>query len=233
MQFQALAAAWSKFLLNNRMVKVSVYNLEGAVAGSMELPESIFGVAVNPELVHEAVRVLRSESRQVVAHTKTRGEVRGGGKKPWKQKGTGRARHGSIRSPIWKGGGVVFGPRNDRNFVIGMNRKARAKALYMTLSDKAANDQLIVLDGMPSDMKTSVARALLSKLPLKGNKKTLLALGTTQKEWRRSLRNLASTESMGATNLNVYDVLRYPNLVMTKEGLADFLKLRTSEATAQ
>lgn len=215
------------------MIKVSVYNLEGVQSGSMELPESIFGVPVNPELVHEAVRVLRSEARQVVAHTKTRGEVRGGGKKPWKQKGTGRARHGSIRSPIWKGGGVVFGPRNDRNYALAMNRKARVKALYMTLSDKAANEQLIVLDAMPKDMKTAAASALLAKLPLKGNKKTLLALGAAQKEWRRSLRNLAATASMGATNLNVYDVLRYPNLVMTKEGLAEFLNLRTTEKAAQ
>ncbi len=213
------------------MIKVNVYNLEGAATGSMELPESIFGVALNPELVHEAVRVLRSESRQVVAHTKTRGEVRGGGKKPWKQKGTGRARHGSIRSPIWKGGGVVFGPRNTRNFVLAMNRKARIKALYMTLSDKAANEQLLLIDGMPKDLKTSAAHTLLSKLPLKGNKKILLALGVAQKDARRSLRNIASTETMGAAHLNVYDILRFPNLVMTTEGLADFLKLRQTAAS--
>ncbi len=215
------------------MIKVPVYNLEGAAVGSMELPAEFFGVAVNPELIHEAVRVLRSEARQAVAHTKTRGEVRGGGRKPWKQKGTGRARHGSIRSPIWKGGGVVFGPRNNRNFVIGMNRKARTKALFMTLSDKATSEQLLVLEDMPKDMKTAAASVLLSKLPLKGNKKTLLALGVAEKEWRRALRNIASTESMGATNLNVYDVLRYPNLVMTKSGLADFLKLRNAESATK
>ncbi len=113
-----------------------IYNTSGKSVGNIKLPEGIFGLKWNADLVHEVVRLMNSNSRTAIAHTKTRGEVRGGGKKPWKQKGTGRARHGSSRSPIWVGGGVTHGPRNDKNFDRKINKKAKTKALFTILSRK-------------------------------------------------------------------------------------------------
>src|SRR3989338_4584896 len=127
-------------------MNVTVYQQEtGEPSGTTELNDRIFNVPVKPALIQRAVRTQESNSRQVLAHTKTRAEVRGGGRKPWKQKGTGRARHGSIRSPLWVGGGITFGPRSNRNFTQKVNRKVRKQALLMVLSDKVANDRLIVV----------------------------------------------------------------------------------------
>ncbi|MDE1941428.1 MAG: 50S ribosomal protein L4, partial [Patescibacteria group bacterium] len=114
-------------------MEATVYNQQGKSAGKISLPEDIFNVPWNADLVHEIVRLMNSNSRTPVAHTKTRGEVRGGGRKPWKQKGTGRARHGSTRSPIWVGGGVAHGPRNEKNYSRKINRKAKSKALFTIL----------------------------------------------------------------------------------------------------
>src|SRR3989339_449677 len=116
-------------------MNAKVYNIEGKNVGTVELPARLFGVEVKPEVVHQVVVGKQSNKRQVLAHTKTRADVSGGGKKPWKQKGTGRARHGSSRSPIWIGGGVTFGPRKDRNFGVKINKKMARKALAMALSD--------------------------------------------------------------------------------------------------
>src|SRR5579872_5354897 len=119
-------------------MKIKIYNKNLEVAGEVELNPKIFDVKTNVGLVEEAVRIQRANARAATAHTKTRGEIRGGGKKPWKQKGTGRARAGSIRSPLWRHGGVTFGPRSNRNYELKMNKKQWRKALYMVLSDKAA-----------------------------------------------------------------------------------------------
>src|ERR1700733_7837738 len=135
-------------------MKTSVYNQKGEVIGDVELNSKIFDVKPNQHLLAEAVRTQQSNSRQGTAHTKTRGEVSGGGKKPWKQKGTGRARAGSIRGPIWRHGGVSLGPRSDRNWELKMNKKAKTKALFMSLSDKAQNGQLIVVESMNIEPKT-------------------------------------------------------------------------------
>src|SRR3954468_2503145 len=129
-------------------MKSDIYNIQGKKAGTIELPESVFGVAWNDSLMHQVVTSMNSNSRTNVAHTKTRGEVRGGGKKPWKQKGTGRARHGSTRSPIWVGGGVAHGPRNDQNFSRKINKKVRAKALLTVLSRKYKDGEILFVDSL-------------------------------------------------------------------------------------
>ena len=130
------------------MAKVKVYNQEGKSTAEIELPADIFEVALNEGLLHQVVVALEANSRQVLAHTKDRSEVRGGGRKPWKQKGTGRARHGSIRSPIWKGGGVTFGPQKIRNFTKKLNKQVKRKALAMTLSDKVSNNNFIAIESL-------------------------------------------------------------------------------------
>src|SRR3989344_4067362 len=126
-------------------MKVDLYNQNGEVAGSVNLPKEIFEVKFNADLVHQIAVSQMANKRQVSAHTKIRSEVRGGGKKPWRQKGTGRARHGSIRSPLWRGGGITFGPRNDKVYEKDIPKKMRRKALLMALSQKAKNSQLVVL----------------------------------------------------------------------------------------
>ena len=131
-------------MLNNSMVKVAVYNTEGKKVSDQELPDRLFAVEPNHDMIHQVIVAQQNNHRRVLAHTKDRSEVRGGGKKPWRQKGTGRARHGSIRSPLWKGGGVTFGPRNDRNFSKNINRKMAFGALAMIMSDKVANKQFII-----------------------------------------------------------------------------------------
>ncbi len=192
---------------------VKLYSMDGKELGTRELPTRIFGVAVNPAFVEHAVVAQRANARATVAHTKTRAEVRGGGKKPWRQKGTGRARHGSIRSPIWRGGGVAFGPRPDRNYSIKINRKERQKALFMALSDKVASKRLVLLDAldMPS-IKTKQFAAALKKLPVE--KSVLLVLPSSNANVEKSARNVAGVTLIRANSLNVIDVLHHQCLVM-------------------
>lgn len=152
----------------NRMPSVNVYNVAGEVISTRELPAAVFAVPVNHGLLQLAVVAQRANRRVAVAHTKTRGEVRGGGRKPWRQKGTGRARHGSIRSPLWIGGGVVFGPRSDRNYQRKLNRRARRQALLQSLSAKVASQTLRLVDDLtPLQGKTKAAAGLLQKLQLR------------------------------------------------------------------
>ena len=132
-------------------MKVKIYNQEGKEVGSQELSEKVFGVKLDEGVVHQVAVAMFANRRQVLAHAKDRSEVRGGGKKPWKQKGTGRARHGSIRSPLWVGGGVTFGPTRDRNFKKKINEKTRRKAIFMCLSDRVKNNKLVLLDKIVID----------------------------------------------------------------------------------
>jgi large subunit ribosomal protein L4 len=146
-------------------VKLNVYNQKGEAAGSKEVSEAIFAVQANPVLIHEAVTAQMANMRTVLAHTKTRSEVRGGGKKPWRQKGTGRARVGSSRSPLWIGGGIIFGPNSDRNFSKKINKKAKRKAMFMVLSDKVANQKLAVLEKFTlENFKTKAVNEILNNL---------------------------------------------------------------------
>jgi large subunit ribosomal protein L4 len=204
-------------------MKVDIYNQKGEVIGGTNLPKDIFDVDFNSDLVHQVAVSLAANSRQISAHTKNRGEVRGGGKKPWRQKGTGRARHGSIRSPLWKGGGVTHGPRTERIFEREIPKKMRRKALFMVLSQKAKDKQLIILDrielgvdGKPA--KTKEMAAILSKLPC-NSQTTLVALPNYDKKIVLATRNINKTSVEDTRNINVLQLLNHKFLLSTKEGI--------------
>ena len=146
-------------------MKLNIYNQNGEVKGQKELSDKIFAVKANPGLINEAITAQTANMRTVLAHTKTRAEVRGGGKKPWRQKGTGRARVGSSRSPLWRSGGIIFGPNADRNFSKKINKKAKRKAMFMVLSDRAANNGLAILEKLTlADYKTKAMNEVLNNL---------------------------------------------------------------------
>jgi len=196
-----------------------MYNSEGKEEGTMELPSSVFGVELNPDLVHQVVVAQMGNQRQVSGNTKGRGAVSGGGRKPWAQKHTGNARAGSIRSPIWKGGGVSHGPTAERNFKKKINTKMRRKALFMVLSEKAKKDLLVVLHDLElAGGKTKTLGALLEKLPC-GQKRSLIALPQMNQAVIRAGNNLAYTSTIQARDLNVVDLLNRKYLVMPKESV--------------
>ncbi len=200
-------------------MKYPVYNKEGKEAGEVVLPKEIFEVKLNADLVHQIVVSQMGNKRQISAHTKTRSEVSGSGKKPWRQKGTGRARHGSIRSPLWKGGGVTFGPRNDKIYEREVPKKMRRKALFMVLSQKAKEKNLIVLDKLEIETpKTKIVVKSLSKLPCK-NQSLLIALPKYDKNTFLSARNIKKTGISEARNLNIVDLMTYKYLLMTKDSI--------------
>ena len=200
------------------MTKVKVYNIEGKESGEMDLPEEIFGLKVNDDLVHQAYVAHISNSRQVLADTKNRGEVRGGGKKPWKQKGTGRSRHGSSRSPIWKGGGVTFGPTNDRNFSKKINKKMKTKALFMVLSSKLKDNELIVMDDVKLEkVSTKSMSSVIDKLSVKG--KILFSFDKKDSNIFKSIKNIPNTAMIASNSLNIADLLKSKNLVINKKGI--------------
>jgi len=200
-------------------MKISVYNQEGKeIDQTILLPKDIFDIEAGQDLIHQVAVSQMANRREVIAHTKMRGEVSGGGKKPWKQKGTGRARHGSTRSPIWRHGGVAFGPRNDRVFKEKINKKMRRKALFMVLSAKAKNNLLLILDALDlKTAKTKIMAEILSKLPLKGT--TLIALPKLDKNILLAAENLVGIEVIEARNLNVLDLLSFKYLIMPKESI--------------
>jgi large subunit ribosomal protein L4 len=201
------------------MLKVSIYNQSGAKVGEHEIDAKIFGLKVNPAVVHQVLIAQMANARRVIADTKTRGEVSGGGKKPWKQKGTGRARHGSIRSPLWKGGGVVFGPRSDRNYSQKVNKKMKKKAILMCLSQKVAAEKLILLESLElSDGKTKTAAKMLKSLPV-DEKKVLVGLPAVNKNVMAGVKNLEKVWATDAGSLNVRDLLKYEYLLTTIDGL--------------
>jgi len=200
-------------------MKVDVYNQKGEVSGSAVLPKEIFEVKFNADLAHQVATSLMANKRQPIAHTKNRAEVRGGGKKPWRQKGTGRARHGSNRSPIWRGGGITFGPRNDKNYQREIPKKMRRKALLMVLSEKAKNKQIIILDKFElKNAKTKEAAQLLRKLPC-GSNSTFIALPNYDKKVFLASRNIKKTLIDEARNLNVLEILNHKYLLLTKDSI--------------
>lgn len=200
------------------MTKVKLYSQDGKSAKEITLKKEIFGVKVNPVLVQQAIRTQEANSRKVIAHTKDRSDVRGGGKKPWRQKGTGRARHGSIRSPLWKGGGVTFGPRNNKNYSLKINKKAKKKALLMTLSDKMTHKKITVLDKMElAGIKTKELMAVMNKLKLKNS--VLIVLAKSDKKIIKSANNIPKISTINANSLNVIDVVKNNNLLILQDGL--------------
>lgn len=206
------------------MAKVTLYNQEGTSVGELALDASLFEVKANPALIHEALVAQQANGRQVLAHTKDRSEVAGTGKKPWKQKGTGRARHGSRRSPIWVGGGITFGPRSDRNFSVKLNKTAKRKALAMVLTDKVASDKFVAVDTMVlPEAKTKTFAGVLKKLPAAG-KKTLVVLETSNTAAARAARNLPRVTTLPAHSLNIGDLLAHEFVVASKEAIETITK---------
>lgn len=205
-------------------MKISVYNQNAEVTGEIELNDKIFAIKPTLHLLAEAVRIQASNARKGLANTKTRGEVSGGGKKPWKQKGTGRARAGSTRSPIWRHGGITFGPTSDRNWSLKINKKAKTKALFMSLSDKVTDGKLIVLDGLNvENAKTKEFIKIMGafEAQLSGlGKKQLLVMPKKDESIVRASRNIPHFESTIATSLNVTDILKADTCVVLKESLA-------------
>ncbi len=201
------------------MAKVTLYNFEGKAVGEVILDAAIFEVAVDAAVVHEAVIAQQANSREVIAHTKGRGEVAGSGIKPWKQKGTGRARHGSRRSPIWVGGGITFGPTNQRNFTVKMNKKARRKALSMVLSDKVTSNQFLAVETLgTTEGKTKNLVKFLNNLPA-SNVSTLVVLEPKNKLAVRAARNLQNVATIPADSLNVVDLLSHERVIASRDAI--------------
>lgn len=206
-------------------MQLPVYNSQGQKVSALEASDALFAVKPKMAVLHQAVIAKQANARVAIAHTKTRGEVRGGGKKPWKQKGTGRARHGSIRSPIWRGGGITFGPRSERNFAQKINKKVRSAALRMALSDKAASEHLVVVDVIfEAQAKTKDMAKLMKVLPLKRGR-TIIALPKAQKAFNRALRNLDRVTPIWVGSMNAADILKHVNLVTTAEGVREMEKI--------
>lgn len=205
-------------------MKTVVYNQTGEESGTTLLPKDIFDVKINPDLVHQVVVSQMANRRRVIAHTKNRGEVRGGGRKPWRQKGTGRARHGSIRSPLWRGGGVTFGPRKDKVFKRKIPKKIKRKALFMALSGKFKNNLLIVLDKLK--LEKAKTRSLIElvknwKSKIKNFKEgsALIVLSGHDKNVILAARNLAEIKTISARDLNTLDVLSLKYLILPKDSI--------------
>ncbi len=212
------------------MAKVSVYNMEGKEVGTMDLNDAVFGVEVNEHLVHMAVVQYLANKRQGTQKAKTRSEVSGGGRKPWRQKGTGHARQGSIRAPQWKGGGVVFAPV-PRDYSFKINKKEKRAALRSALTSRVQGNKLIVLDELKLDtIKTKEFRKVLSNLNVN---KALVVTGTIDNNLYLSARNLPDVKTSYVTieaageakeiksNINVYNIMKYDTLVLTKDAVAN------------
>lgn len=209
------------------MPKVAVYDKTGKQTGEeIELMDSVFGVVFNEAVVHQAVVMQQANERQGTHATKTRGMVRGGGRKPWKQKGTGRARAGSVRSPLWVGGGTIFGP-HPRSHALEMPRKARRLAIRCALSSKVADGSLVVVDGLHfEEVKTKNAVAMLSGFEATGKKALLITDGENENV-EKSSRNIEKVKALSNDSLNVCDILNAEKILLAKDAVA-----RTEEVLA-
>lgn len=200
------------------MPKVNVYNQLGEVVGDIELNEAIFGIEVNEHVVYEVVKNHLANRRQGTQSAKTRAEVRGGGRKPWRQKGTGRARQGSIRAPQWKGGGVVFAPK-PRDYSYAVPKKVRRLAMKSVLSSKVLEGELRILDALTIDaFSTKKAKEILKNLSLET--KTMIVLPEGNDMIIKSFANLPKVETVVVDYMNVYDLMRFDNLVIVKDALS-------------
>ena len=199
------------------MANVSVYNMEGKEVGTLELNDAVFGVEVNEHLVHLAVVAQLANKRQGTQKAKTRSEVSGGGRKPWRQKGTGHARQGSTRSPQWKGGGVVFAP-TPRDYTIRLNKKEKRAALKSALTSRVQDNKFIVVDEFKFDeIKTKKFQNVMDNLKVS---KALVVLGDNDQNTVLSARNIAGVKTAQAGTINVYDILKYSTVVATKAAVA-------------
>ncbi|MEK7599353.1 MAG: 50S ribosomal protein L4 [Patescibacteria group bacterium] len=212
-------------------MEAPVYNLKGEKTETLKLPESVFGLKWNSDLVHQVAQSMRANKRAGTAKTKDRGEVRGGGKKPWRQKGTGRARHGSIRSPIWIGGGVTHGPTGQRKYSRKINKKAGKKAFNMILAKKLSDREILILDRIElEEAKTRRAAEILKDLSRIGGfeglakKGTKIIIGPENPQSVRAFRNIAGLKTIQPRNLNVLDALSARFLILGKKDFINIAK---------
>lgn len=214
-------------------MKVAVYNQKLEPVKEIELPEELFNQELNPDLIHQVVYVLRSNQRRSIANTKTRAEVSGGGKKPWRQKGLGRARHGSIRSPIWVGGGVAHGPRKEKSYERKINKKMKRKALLQLLSAKLKQNRFLILAGELNltEPKTKQAENYLKEILKNGKKpkRALLVNDFSSPEQARAFYNLDYLKVIPVKNLNVLDLVNFPYVLTTEASVKNLIKHLTRE----
>lgn len=218
-------------------MKTKVYNHKGKESTTIDLPEDIFGLNWNADLVHQVFESMRSNARANTAHTKDRSEVRGGGRKPWRQKGTGQARHGSKRSPLWSGGGITFGPRNERNYDKKINKKMRTKALFVALSQKLRDGQILFVDGFDKvsgktkDMKETLAGfekvAGFETINTKKHNNIFMTSPDVTDELKNGVKNLTHVTLYDVKNLNVIDVMNFRYLIISNpEKTVEFLQTK-------
>ena len=200
------------------MVEMNVHTIDGKKIGEIELNDNLFDTKINKHVVHQIVKRYLAGKRRGTASTKNRSEVRGGGRKPWKQKGTGRARAGSIRSPLWVGGGVIFGPEN-RDYTYPIPKKMRLVALKSILSDKAKNNNIIILDNLKlKEGKTKEIISIFNNLNLDGNK-ILIVIDKEDELLKRAVSNLKEAMIITANKLNTYELINYKKIIITKDAL--------------
>lgn len=202
------------------MPKIKILNLKGEAVKDMVLSDAVFARKENAKLVSEAVRIERANLRQSIAHTKTRGEVSGGGRKPFKQKGTGNARAGSTRSPLWIGGGITFGPRNERNFKLRMPQTMKQNAIKTVLSEKVSNNKFIIVSDLAlKEISTKKFLAVLEQLPIEEGK-ILIVIEQINPELELSSANVPFVKVIKAENINMLDIAKYDYMVLTEAAAA-------------
>ncbi len=205
-------------------MKTDVYDKKAVKVGTVELPDRLFGRSWKPDLVHQSVRTQALNKRNNIAHAKDRSEKRGGGRKPWRQKGTGRARHGSIRSPIWRGGGVTHGPLKERNFKLKLNKKMRQGAMFSVFSKRVKEGEVRVVDSLAMDEpKTKELSEVLGNF-MEAKLSFLIIPSPDNKNIYRASRNIQGVKSLDAKSLNVYDLLRYKNILLEKDAIGEIEK---------
>ncbi|MCR4328310.1 MAG: 50S ribosomal protein L4 [Patescibacteria group bacterium] len=204
-------------------MKVAIYNLKNEAVGEVEVPDGMFSERWRPTLVAQVLTAFRANQRRPWAHAKGRGEVRGGGKKPWRQKGTGRARHGSIRSPLWVGGGKSHGPQKERNYEQKINKKMNRVAMFSALSKKLRLDEIKIIDGLHAEPKTKAFAATLRVLGSVSSRATINALlipNDQEKGIFRAASNLPKVKAIHPSSLNVYDIVNYKQIYIDKDAIA-------------
>lgn len=207
-------------------IKLATYNVKGEKVGELSTDSLLFNEEVKPSVVHEVYTLLTSNMRQGGAHTKTRGEVRGGGKKPWKQKGTGRARHGSIRSPIWVGGGVTFGPRKEKSYKRSVNKQVARKALRMVLTNRAAEDHIFVMTDWNTEGKTKGFAELIKGLGILGRSVLVVTPGNGKNEKAYlAARNIDRVDVVPANEVNIAELLEHMYLVINEDTMKSLEQL--------
>ncbi|HUC88818.1 MAG TPA: 50S ribosomal protein L4 [Candidatus Paceibacterota bacterium] len=216
-------------------METQIYNQKGKSVGKLEVPESVFGLPWNGDLVHQVVTAMQANARTPIAHTKIRGDVSGGGRKPWRQKGTGQARHGSTRSPIWRGGGITHGPRNEKSYKQKINKKASAKALCMVLSEKFRRGQILFVEELSlKNIKTKDAAAVINDLSkvkgfekISGGRKanTYITVPAKTENLKKSFANIPTVEINEVRNLNPVDLMNHRYIIIShpKESISYLL----------